>query len=101
VATDGSNGSYAATADGETAYAPGFDVEVLSTLGAGDVFHGALVAAVVHGLPLAAQLEFANATAALSCQGLDGRSRIPSLAEVRAAVPLTPPDSSTHTEENP
>jgi sulfofructose kinase len=56
-------------------------------LGAGDVFHGALVAAVVKGLPLDQQLAFANVTAALSCRGLDGRSRIPSLAEVEAAMP--------------
>ena len=60
---------------------------ILSTLGAGDVFHGALVAAVVQGLPLDQQLAFANVTAALSCRGLDGRSRIPSLAEVEAAMP--------------
>ncbi|HET7800081.1 MAG TPA: PfkB family carbohydrate kinase [Humibacillus xanthopallidus] len=86
VATDGARGSYALTADGESAHAPGHAVEVLSTLGAGDVFHGALVAAVVRGLPLAEQLAFANVTAALSCRGLDGRSRIPHLPEVLAAV---------------
>jgi sugar/nucleoside kinase (ribokinase family) len=63
---------------------------VLSTLGAGDVFHGALVAAVVRGLPLAEQLAFANVTAALSCRGLDGRSRIPRLAELLAAIARDP-----------
>ena len=51
------------------------------------MFHGALVAAVVLGLSLDEQLAFANVTAALSCRGLDGRSRIPTLAEVRAALP--------------
>lgn len=86
VATDGSNGSSAYTRDGESAYAPAHAVEVLSTLGAGDVFHGALVAAVVRGLPLADQLSFANVTAALSCRGLDGRSRIPRLREVLDAL---------------
>jgi sulfofructose kinase len=86
VATDGSRGSYALTADGERAHAPAHVVDVLSTLGAGDVFHGALVAAVVRGLPLASRLAFANATAALSCRGLDGRSSIPHLAEVLAAI---------------
>ena len=40
----------------ERASRPGHEVEVLSTLGAGDVFHGALVAAVVRGLPLDEQL---------------------------------------------
>ena len=67
--------------------APAHTSPILSTLGAGDVFHGALVAAVVKGLTLDQQLAFANVTAALSCRGLDGRSRIPSLAEVEAAMP--------------
>ena len=87
VATDGARGSSALTADGESAHAPAHTADILSTLGAGDVFHGALVAAVVRGLPLDQQLAFANVTAALSCRGLDGRSRIPSLAEVEAAMP--------------
>ena len=87
VATDGARGSSALTAAGESAHAPAHTVPIHSTLGAGDVFHGALVAAVVKGLPLRQQLAFANVTAALSCRGLDGRSQIPSLAEVEAAMP--------------
>jgi sugar/nucleoside kinase (ribokinase family) len=90
VATDGSRGSCALTADGRTAHAPAHRVDVVSTLGAGDVFHGALVTAVVHGLPLTEQLAFANVTAALSCRGLDGRSRIPGPDEVRAALAAHP-----------
>jgi sulfofructose kinase len=101
VATDGSNGSYAATEDGIRTHAPATTrVEILSTLGAGDVFHGALVAAVVRGMPLPAQLEFANAVAAMSCRGLDGRSGIPGLAEALAAMspetsPPAAPDTTT------
>lgn len=87
VATDGARGSTALSAAGETAHAPAYPVEILSTLGAGDVFHGALVAAVVLGLALQEQLAFANAVAALSCRGLDGRSRIPTLTEIRATQP--------------
>ena len=90
VATDGSKGSYGRTSSGQSAHAPALAVRVLSTLGAGDVFHGALVAAVVRGLPLAEQLAFANVTAALSCRGLDGRSRIPHLAEVLATIARDP-----------
>ncbi len=86
VATDGARGSHALAADGRRAYAAAHAVDVLSTLGAGDVFHGALVAAVVRGLPLPEQLAFANVTAALSCRGLDGRSRIPQLPEVLQAL---------------
>lgn len=89
VATDGPRGSSALTVAGTSAHAPALAVQVLSTLGAGDVFHGALVAAVVRELPLEQQLHFANVTAALSCRGLDGRSRIPTLAEVEATLPAT------------
>ncbi len=56
----------------------------VSTLGAGDVFHGALLAALVRDDPLADALAFANRAAALSCRALDGRSAIPTLEEVRA-----------------
>ena len=51
VATDGSCGTYLRTDDSATLVPP-FVVEVESTLGAGDVFHGALLAGVVAGLGL-------------------------------------------------
>jgi sulfofructose kinase len=65
-----------------TAAAPA--VETVSTLGAGDVFHGALVAAFARGLALAEALQLANATAALSTRALDARSAIPDWAEAAA-----------------
>ncbi len=86
VATRGADGSLAATQDGERYEAAGFPTEVLSTLGAGDVFHGALLAALVRGLPLPACLSYANVVAALSCRGLDGRSAIPTHAEATKHV---------------
>jgi sugar/nucleoside kinase (ribokinase family) len=81
-------------ADGCTAYrgdervdVPGFDVEpVVSTLGAGDVFHGALLACLVRGLDVRDALVHANACAALSCRALDGRSAIPTWDELAQAV---------------
>lgn len=82
VATDGARGSFAMTADGRTTHVPAHTTEIVSTLGAGDVFHGALVAAVVRGLALEDQLACANITAALACRGLDGRSTIPTWTEV-------------------
>jgi sugar/nucleoside kinase (ribokinase family) len=87
VATDGAFGSYAATAAGGRYHAPGLKVEVISTLGAGDVFHGALIAARIRRLPLGECLAFANIAAALSCRGLDGRSAIPQYDEVAALLP--------------
>ena len=86
VATDGSRGSLAADATGERARAAGVPVDVVSTLGAGDVFHGALVAAHVRDLPLDDALEYANHVAALSCLGLDGRSAIPTHDDVTARL---------------
>jgi sulfofructose kinase len=62
-------------------------VEVVSTLGAGDVFHGALLAAVRRGYLLPDCLAYANVVAALSCRGLDGRSAIPTHDEVVQQLP--------------
>ena len=56
----------------------------MSTLGAGDVFHGALLASLVRGLEIADALRHANAAAALSCRALDGRSGIPTWPELEA-----------------
>lgn len=61
-------------------------VTIRSTLGAGDVFHGALISALCRGCDWAAALTQANATAALSCRGLDGRSAVPTLEELRQYV---------------
>lgn len=86
VATRGSDGSFAARHGLRLVAEPGLPVEVVSTLGAGDVFHGALLAAWVRDLPLADCLRYANAAAALSCRGIDGRSAIPTHAETLSAV---------------
>jgi len=77
VATRGRDGASGAGADGTRAHSPGYPVEAVSTLGAGDVFHGALLSAVIRGYPLSDQLAYANVVAALSCRALDGRSAIP------------------------
>jgi sulfofructose kinase len=56
----------------------------VSTLGAGDVFHGALLAWLVRGAPLDEALRAACVAAALSTRALDGRSAIPTRDEVEA-----------------
>jgi sulfofructose kinase len=82
VVTRGADGCTAYTEDGELDV-PGRPVEdMVSTLGAGDVFHGALLAAFARGLELRPALEKANAAAALSCRALDGRSAIPTWEEL-------------------
>jgi len=82
VATQGSAGSAGFSPETGLVSAPGFSVDVMSTLGAGDVFHGALVAQLIHGHPLQDSLRRANAVAALSCRGLDGQSMIPTTQEL-------------------
>jgi sugar/nucleoside kinase (ribokinase family) len=81
VVTRGAGGCTAYTGD-ETIEVPVHPVEIVSTLGAGDVFHGALLASLVRGLELRDALVHANACAALSCRALDARSAIPTWHEL-------------------
>jgi sulfofructose kinase len=87
VVTRGSAGSIALTADGERIEVPGLRIAPVSTLGAGDVFRGALLAQLLRHVPLHDALTIANACAALSCRALDGRSAIPTADELAAALP--------------
>ena len=84
VATQGSAGSAGYSPETGLVSAVGFKVDVTSTLGAGDVFHGALVAQLIQGHPLQEAMRRANAVAALSCRGLDGQSMIPTTTELNA-----------------
>ena len=84
VATQGSAGSAGFSPETGLVTAPGFAVDVKSTLGAGDVFHGALVAQLILGFALQEAMIRANAVAALSCTGLDGQSKIPTTTELDA-----------------
>lgn len=95
VATDGGRGSFAVEG-AIVAYAPALPIVPLSSLGAGDVFHGALLAAIVLGKPIPEAIRFANVTAALSCRAIDGRSGIPGRSEVEETLkelPTTPGDA--------
>ena len=83
VVTRGAQGCSAWTSEGRVDAVPApLDTPPVSTLGAGDVFHGALLAGLVGGRDLAGALALANRCAALSCRALDGRSAIPTLQEV-------------------
>lgn len=80
VATDGPHGAYAMDTGTEAvAHVPAAQGSARSTLGAGDVFHGALVAALSTGVDLIASVAIANTVALGSCAALDGRSAIPRL----------------------
>ena len=63
---------------------PALKTEIVSTLGAGDVFHGALVATQIWNKPIEEAVTIANTVAGLSCRALDGQSGIPTKAELAA-----------------
>lgn len=81
VATDGSRGSWGMSPGQSLHHVPALQVNAVSTLGAGDVYHGALVAGIASTLPLNEAMRLASAIAALSCRALDGRSAIPTAEE--------------------
>ncbi|MCL5103513.1 MAG: PfkB family carbohydrate kinase [Armatimonadetes bacterium] len=58
-----------------------FDVDVVDTTGAGDVFHGAFAYGVARGWDTAKCGEFAAAAAAIKCTRRGGRTGIPSLEQ--------------------
>ena len=67
-------------------HVPGLPVEVVDTTGAGDVFRGAFIAALLRGDSPADILRFANAAAALSCTRLGAIDGIPAMDEVQQAL---------------
>lgn len=83
VLKHGARGATAVLRDGTSEHAPAFRVGVADTIGAGDCFMAALIAARHRGLGLTDTLRFANAAAALSTTGIGARAT-PSLAQVEA-----------------
>ncbi len=80
--TCGDKGSWFATSGGGRFHVPAFEVDVVDTNGAGDVFHGAFAFGLAKGWNAERCARFASATAALKCTKLGGRAGIPDLAEV-------------------
>ena len=86
VVTRGGQGCIAYAGD-ETIEIPGERVDgLVSTLGAGDVFHGAFALALAEGRDVAAALRFAAAAAGLKCTRLGGSMAAPYRAEVEALL---------------
>ena len=56
---------------------PAYEVDVVDTTGAGDVFHGAFLAGLLEGMDLRRNIRFAAAAAALKCTRPGGRAGIP------------------------
>lgn len=81
VQTEGVDGSYTVSPDDEF-HTPAFEVNVIDTTGAGDVFHGAYLAGLVKGWNLRRIATFASAVSAIHCTVLGNRKGIPSMEEV-------------------
>jgi len=94
VATAGSSGAWVLGEDTPLSHVPAVpDADIVSTLGAGDVFHGALLAAIAARQDLVTATGTASAVAAASCAAVDGRSAIPTWDLWNAplnAVPAAP-----------
>jgi sugar/nucleoside kinase (ribokinase family) len=85
VVTMGERG--AAALEGERFYrSEGFDVRAVDTTGAGDVFRGGLIDALLRGAPIDAALTFANAAAAVSCTRVGALNGVPTRAEIERLI---------------
>lgn len=78
VVTRGERGSLTWTAD-DHFVTPAFPVDVVDTTGAGDVFHGGYLYAVLEGRSPRECATIASAVAAMKCRSLGGRAGIPML----------------------
>lgn len=63
-------------------HARAYQVPVVDTTGAGDIFHAGFIYSLLQGWPLARQLDFACAAAALNCTRAGARGRIAPIAEI-------------------
>ena len=81
--TDGGRGTWFG-AGGNVSHQPAFPVRPVDTLGAGDVFHGALTLALGEGRSEAEAVRFASAAAALKCLRFGGRVGAPTRADTNA-----------------
>jgi sugar/nucleoside kinase (ribokinase family) len=69
-------------AAGDVIHEPGIAVKTVDTTGAGDIFRGAFIYALLRGDAPRDILRFANAAAALSCTRLGAMSSVPSLSDL-------------------
>jgi sulfofructose kinase len=79
--TAGGDGVYSCVG-GEIRHDPAFDVPVVDTLGAGDVWHGAFALALAEGRFETEAVRFASAAAALKVQRSGGRAGVPTRVEL-------------------
>lgn len=81
--TDGENGVTFLASD-EAGHIAAFPVDVVDTLAAGDVWHGAFALMLGEGMGEPDAVRFANAVAAVKCTRFGGRAGVPTRAEAEA-----------------
>lgn len=65
-------------------YSPAYHVDAVDTTGAGDIFHGAFVYALLQAWPMARVLDFSCAAAGLNCTAVGARGGIKPILEIEA-----------------
>jgi ribokinase len=81
IITLGARGAMVASGRG-TQIVPGFKVKAVDTTGAGDIFNGALAAALAEELPLIQSVRFANAAAAISVTRMGAQISAPCRGQI-------------------
>ncbi len=71
-------------------YTPAFQVPVVDTTGAGDIFHAGFIFGLLQGWQLDRCLEFACAAAALNCMAVGARGGIRNLHEIERWMATAP-----------
>ncbi|MBS6955321.1 MAG: carbohydrate kinase family protein [Enterocloster asparagiformis] len=61
---------------------PAYHVEVVDTVGAGDVYHGAFLAGLLKGWTVEKTAQFSSAVSAIKCTRIGGRAAIPDMETV-------------------
>lgn len=94
VVTLGARGAMALAGD-EILLSPGFPVQAADTTGAGDVFRGGFITALLRGEALPDVLRFANAAAAVSCTRVGALAGVPTFEEIGALLAGAPRPSTS------
>ncbi len=93
IITLGARGAFISAA-GASEHVRAFAVQAVDTTAAGDVFNGALAAALVDGRPLPEAVQFANAAAAISVTRPGAQDSAPTRSEINDLLCRHPHDPS-------